>query len=388
MNNKVFIGFCREVSLVHAISILIKKGLEVIAFDSVPYAPGLHVRGLKNTFINPEIIKNEVAYVDFLKQISRDSPDAALLTGDEYTSHIICKYQEQLRNHYRFLAPDYATYQQVVNKYSLSNLAKENNLSIPSTFEFKGLDPNNLTYPVMIKPKIGAGGRGQIKFTSSSQVKAFTESYSNILEDFFIQEYVPGPTSNLYTVNLILDQNSGPVCTFSANRLSVFTSSQIPEGATTFIRSIRLDDLIQVCLNFMQKIKWVGIAELEFKKDSRDGEFKLLEINPRLWSWTKLATMSGVDFASNYIAALGQKTKADELNAVSFSFQEGIHYLRPLSDQYANLVRLFRRELSTREYINQILQRLKQLFSGKLVIERFEGFRWFYCHLRQRNKYI
>ena len=372
----------------HAISTLIKKGLEVIAYDAVPYAPGLHVRGLKNKFINPEIIKNEAAYVNFLKQISSDFPDAALLTGDEYTSHIICKYKEQLRSHYRFLAPDYATYQQVVDKYSLSNLARENNLNIPPTFEFKELDPNNLTYPVLIKPKISAGGRGQIKFTSPPQVEAFAESHANILKDFFIQEYVPGPISNLYTVNLILGQNSGIVCAFSANRLSVFTSSQIPEGATTFIRSLRMDDLIQVCIDFMQKIKWVGIAELEFKRDSHDGEFKLLEINPRLWSWTKLATRSGVNFPSHYIAALGQATKVEELNAVPFSFQEGIYYLRPMSDQFANLARLFRRELSFGGYINQILHRLKQLFSGRLIIEKHEGFRWLYCHLRQRKEYL
>ena len=35
---------------------------------------------------------------------------------------------------------------------------------------------------------------------------------------------------------------------------------------------------------------------IEFKKDERDGVFKLLEINPRIWGYNYLATRAGIDF--------------------------------------------------------------------------------------------
>jgi predicted ATP-grasp superfamily ATP-dependent carboligase len=35
---------------------------------------------------------------------------------------------------------------------------------------------------------------------------------------------------------------------------------------------------------------------VEFKKDQRDGRFKLMEINPRFWGSLNLAIQSGVDF--------------------------------------------------------------------------------------------
>jgi hypothetical protein len=34
---------------------------------------------------------------------------------------------------------------------------------------------------------------------------------------------------------------------------------------------------------------------VELKRDARDGRFKLMEINPRLWQWHGLAAACGVD---------------------------------------------------------------------------------------------
>ena len=38
-----------------------------------------------------------------------------------------------------------------------------------------------------------------------------------------------------------------------------------------------------------------GISQVEFKRDPRDGRFKLMEVNPRLWQWHGLAAACGVD---------------------------------------------------------------------------------------------
>ena len=39
------------------------------------------------------------------------------------------------------------------------------------------------------------------------------------------------------------------------------------------------------------------MSQVEFKRDPRDGRFKLMEVNPRLWLWHGLAAALGVDFA-------------------------------------------------------------------------------------------
>ena len=43
-------------------------------------------------------------------------------------------------------------------------------------------------------------------------------------------------------------------------------------------------------------LQWHGVAMVEFKKDSRTGEYVLMEINPKFWGSLDLSIASGVDF--------------------------------------------------------------------------------------------
>ena len=39
------------------------------------------------------------------------------------------------------------------------------------------------------------------------------------------------------------------------------------------------------------------MVEVEFKYDSRDGQYKLLDVNLRPWGWHTLGTACGLDFS-------------------------------------------------------------------------------------------
>src|SRR5689334_23448558 len=55
---------------------------------------------------------------------------------------------------------------------------------------------------------------------------------------------------------------------------------------TTLFRSRRL----------LSAIGYTGLVEVEYKFDVRDRRYKLLDINPRLWTWSALGSRAGVDF--------------------------------------------------------------------------------------------
>src|SRR5204863_4856447 len=40
-----------------------------------------------------------------------------------------------------------------------------------------------------------------------------------------------------------------------------------------------------------------GLVEVEFKFDARDDQYKVLDVNPRAWSWLALCESSGCDLA-------------------------------------------------------------------------------------------
>jgi predicted ATP-grasp superfamily ATP-dependent carboligase len=43
-------------------------------------------------------------------------------------------------------------------------------------------------------------------------------------------------------------------------------------------------------------MRYTGLVEVEFKFDRRDGRYKLLDVNPRVWTWQGLCGRAGVDF--------------------------------------------------------------------------------------------
>jgi len=372
----------------HAITTMIQNNFEVVAFDSSNYAPGLKVPGLKAKFVDESIENSEEHYVTFLKNLGKQFPNSILLTGDDDTSLVVSKYQKELKEYYHFLVPDYQTFKKITDKYLLSKIVKESNfLNTPLSLEIPEVGDHDLSYPIMIKPKFGVGGRKQIKCHTETVLKSFIESTKN-LDDYFVQEYISGPISNLFTVALLTDTNSNPVCAFTANRLNVFRSKQIPEGPTTFIKSIYLEQPVQDSIDFLKQIKWIGIAELEFKKDTRDNQLKLLEINPRLWSWTKLATLCGVNFPYHYVKAITNPDYITGENNKIFNFMENVYYLRLLSDLYSNCYRLLIGEWSLIHFLEQYFFRINKAISGELFIEKHENMRWIYYYLQKRKSYL
>jgi len=53
---------------------------------------------------------------------------------------------------------------------------------------------------------------------------------------------------------------------------------------------------------------------VEFKRDPRDGKFKLMEINPRLWQWHGLAAACGIDLPRIAYADSSARTSEATMN--------------------------------------------------------------------------
>jgi hypothetical protein len=54
-------------------------------------------------------------------------------------------------------------------------------------------------------------------------------------------------------------------------------------------------EFVDAALRLLRAFGYHGLSQVEFKRDARDGRYKLMEINPRLWQWHGLATACGVD---------------------------------------------------------------------------------------------
>jgi len=112
-----------------------------------------------------------------------------------------------------------------------------------------------------------------------------------------IQEIVPGGAKNMYGLNAYYDKVGNPNGIFMYRRIREWPHDF---GNGCAIESVYVPELEEIIDPVIKKINYRGIVDAEFKKDSRDGKFKLIEINARCWMQIGLPARCGVNIP--YIA--------------------------------------------------------------------------------------
>ncbi len=104
-----------------------------------------------------------------------------------------------------------------------------------------------------------------------------------------IQEYLSGPG---YGCSALFDSDSRCLGHFVHRRLREYP---VRGGPSSLAISVREPSLVDWSLQLLSSLQWVGPAMVEWKQDG-EGNFRLLEINPRFWGTLPLAIAAGMDF--------------------------------------------------------------------------------------------
>ena len=67
-------------------------------------------------------------------------------------------------------------------------------------------------------------------------------------------------------------------------------------GCASYVRTIEEPEVEEIAGRYLAAIGYTGLVEVEFKRDPRDGRYKLLDVNPRTWAWHSLGRRAGIDF--------------------------------------------------------------------------------------------
>jgi predicted ATP-grasp superfamily ATP-dependent carboligase len=112
-----------------------------------------------------------------------------------------------------------------------------------------------------------------------------------------IQEIIPGGVNEMHGFNAYYDHNHIPIGKFMYKRIREWPHNY---GNGCLIENIQLPELEEIITPLIKKIKYYGIVDVEFKKDYRDGLFKIIEINTRFWMQNSFPTRCGINLP--YIA--------------------------------------------------------------------------------------
>jgi predicted ATP-grasp superfamily ATP-dependent carboligase len=124
-------------------------------------------------------------------------------------------------------------------------------------------------------------------------------------QDMVLQDYIPGPASNHYFVDGMVDRQGDLKCTFARRRLRMYPPDYGNSCYQVSTAQGALLGSISALQGLLKATSYRGIFSAEFKLDERDGAYKLLEINCRPWWFIWFAQLCGLPMAEMaYVDAL------------------------------------------------------------------------------------
>lgn len=147
------------------------------------------------------------------------------------------------------------------------------------------LDADQFTVPFILKPRCGYGSKGIVKIETRENYELYK---SKIGSDLFIQEYV-GNDNEEYTISGFFDKES------NLKAHIVMKRKLSKEGFTEIAEVVFKRDIVSIIIELAAIFKPVGPTNFQFRKDN--GNWKLLEINPRISSSTSIRSAFGYNEA-------------------------------------------------------------------------------------------
>ena len=275
-----------------AIRSLGRAGVPVVAVDHRRSALGFRSR-YATPRLSPDPVRNEESYVRFLIALadSLDRPAPIFPTHDEHLN-AIARNQDALGG--RFLCPfsGWNVLGPLQRKRHQLEVARSLGIPVPRTADEPTED---FGFPVLVKPSDPIGFRRAFRRQSfrCETPAELEEAYERARPyDPLVQEFVPGGDDELYTLGSYLASDGEALGVFSGRKL-LQTSPGV--GTCRVGEAVWVEEVVELGLRLLRGLGFHGLSQVELKRDPRDGQFKLMEVNPRLWQWHSLATACGVD---------------------------------------------------------------------------------------------
>jgi predicted ATP-grasp superfamily ATP-dependent carboligase len=119
--------------------------------------------------------------------------------------------------------------------------------------------------------------------------------------------------------------------------------------ASTFVQTVDLPALGALSEQLLRAIDYYGLVEVEFKRDPRDGTYKLLDVNARTWGYHTLGPTAGLDFP--YLLFRDQMGEHVPEQPTA---RHGVRWVRLLTDLPTAALEIRRGRLSWRTYLRSL----------------------------------
>jgi len=230
--------------------------------------------------------------------------DWLLVPCGDGEAKMIAANRELLRSTFRVESCDWEKLRMLCDKQMLAQSATAAGVAAPRAYRLRSeADATSLdiTFPVVLKPAMrtarNAFTRDKAWQADSREelIELYLEAAKLVgYENVVVQELIPGGGEAQLSYAALWHQGK-PVAEITARR-----TRQYPidfSYTSTFVEVVANDKVRLAANALLATIAFEGLVEVEFKFDARDQQYKVLDVNPRAWSWLALCEPAGLDLA-------------------------------------------------------------------------------------------
>lgn len=275
-------------------------------------------------------------------------------TRDEQVA-ALSQNREELSEIFRVPTPGWETVKWLWDKRNTYQLADKLDIPTPRTWyprSVEDLSQIDGHFPVALKPAI------KEHFIYATKDKAWRADNSAQLRELFaralrhlpadeimIQDLIPGDGACQYAYCSFFKQGE------SVASLTACRQRQHPlefGRSSTYVETVESPLLEEYSKRFLSAINYYGLVEVEYKRDPRDGKYRLLDVNGRTWGYHTIGRRAGIDFP--YLLFADQMNRTIE----ACKGKIGVRWVRLLTDVPTGLVGILSGQIEGRSYLRSL----------------------------------
>ena len=301
--------------------------------------------------------ESDEARLELLAALALDGLEGWTLfpSGDE-TAALVARNHRRLAEAFVLTTPPWDVFRWAYDKRLTYRLAASLGLDTPSTWYASGTDDLerlDLAFPAILKPAVKTSFN-RLTAAKAWQVDSRAELNARFAEacelidpdELMIQELVAGGGEDQFSYAALCDEGE-VLADIVARR-----TRQFPPDfgrASTFVESFDAPEIVEPSQQLLREMRFDGLIEVEFKRDSDNRKYQLLDANPRVWGWHTLGAPAGVDFA--YLAWRHANGRAVQ----PARGRPGMRWVRLSTDLPTSVKEILGGRLSARAYARSLI---------------------------------
>ncbi len=297
-----------------------QRGVRAIGVDCNPENPGFRSK-YGRSFLCPNPDKQPAEWLEFMISLAEAIGEkAVLIAASDIFVAAIGRNAATLRNYFIFSESGAVLQSRLGSKETQYALARQHGFPAPQSVHVRSRQDLEefcriAKFPVLIKPlaqrewlALPEGHAFRYRKTVSAQtpeeLKANYESVAELVPEAVAQEEIVGPDSAKYCYLSVYSKSGERLGACVVRELRAYP---VLYGCATLVQPVVDEEIDRVCNEFLLKIGYKGLCEIELKRDVRDGRLGLIEVNPRFSGTGDAAKYTGVETGyMHYLDLIGE----------------------------------------------------------------------------------